>query len=132
MPFLSRLDQLDHPKPGWIALLILGFLISWPIGLALFGILLWTGRLDGWKRAGVALWQEGIGPMRNSGTWWQPHSSGNNAFDSYRSETLRRLEDEEKEFRDFLNRLRAAKDKSEFDQFMADRCNQSGSTTSQS
>jgi hypothetical protein len=132
MPFLSRMEQWDHPKPGWIALLILGFLISWPIGLVLFGILLWTGRLDGWKRAGVALWQEGIGPMRNPGTWWQPYSSGNNAFDSYRSETLRRLEDEEKEFRDFLNRLRAAKDKSEFDQFMADRRNQSGSTTSQS
>ena len=64
--------------------------------------------------------------MRSPGTWWQPQSSGNNAFDDYRSETLRRLEEEEKEFRDFLNRLRAAKDKSEFDQFMADRRNQSG------
>jgi hypothetical protein len=36
---------------------------------------------------------------------------------------LRRLEDEQREFRDFLARLRAAKDKTEFDQFMAERGN---------
>ena len=50
-------------------------------------------------------------------------SSGNRAFDEYRAETLRRLEEEQKEFRDFLDRLRMAKDKAEFDQFMADRRN---------
>ena len=48
-------------------------------------------------------------------------SSGNRAFDEYRSETLKRLEDEQREFREFLERLRFAKDKTEFDQFMADR-----------
>ena len=52
--------------------------------------------------------------------WGRP-SSGNHAFDEYRTETLRRLEDEQREFRDFLDRLRFAKDKTEFDQFMADR-----------
>ena len=60
--------------------------------------------------------------MRSAGTWWQPsRSSGNRAFDDYREETLRRLEDEQREFRDFLARLRMAKDKAEFDQFMAER-----------
>ena len=54
---------------------------------------------------------------------WGPPSSGNHAFDEYRTETLRRLEDEQREFRDFLERLRFAKDKAEFDQFMADRRN---------
>ena len=34
-------------------------------------------------------------------------------------ETLRRLEEEQTEFKDFLDRLRHAKDKEEFDQFMA-------------
>ena len=34
-------------------------------------------------------------------------------------ETLRRLEEEQTEFREFLDRLRHAKDKEEFDQFMA-------------
>ena len=48
-------------------------------------------------------------------------SSGNNAFDEYREATLKRLEEEQREFRSFLDRLRHAKDKSEFDQFMADR-----------
>jgi hypothetical protein len=57
--------------------------------------------------------------------WWQGGrgggSSGNVAFDEYRDETLRRLEAEQSEFQDFLERLRHAKDKAEFDQFMADR-----------
>ena len=57
------------------------------------------------------------------GPWGGPRSSGNHAFDEYRTETLRRLEDEQREFRDFLDRLRFAKDKQEFDQFMADRRN---------
>lgn len=48
-------------------------------------------------------------------------SSGNAAFDEYREETLRRLEEEQREFREFLGRLRKAKDKQEFDQFMTDR-----------
>jgi hypothetical protein len=60
--------------------------------------------------------------MRSAGTWWQPsRSSGNRAFDEYRAETLQRLEEEQREFREFLERLRLAKDKAEFDQFMADR-----------
>lgn len=48
-------------------------------------------------------------------------SSGNNAFDAYKSETLRRLEEEQDNFEAFLKRLRDAKDKAEFDQFMQDR-----------
>ena len=48
-------------------------------------------------------------------------SSGNRAFDEYRAETLRRLEEEQREFKEFLDRLRHAKDKAEFDQFMAER-----------
>ena len=47
--------------------------------------------------------------------------SGNRAFDDYRSETLRRLEDEQREFVEYLERLRQARDKQEFDQFMAER-----------
>jgi hypothetical protein len=36
---------------------------------------------------------------------------------------LKRLEDEQREFREFLDRLRFAKDKTEFDAFMAERRN---------
>ena len=42
-------------------------------------------------------------------------------FDEYKAETLRRMEEEQKEFGSFLDRLRFAKDKAEFDQFMAER-----------
>ena len=48
-------------------------------------------------------------------------SSGNTAFDAYKADTLRRLEEEQTAFQDFLERLRDAKDKAEFDQFMEDR-----------
>ena len=48
-------------------------------------------------------------------------SSGNAAFDEYKAETLKRLEDEQAEFSDFLTNLRKARDKAEFDQFMQSR-----------
>jgi hypothetical protein len=123
MSALARLDEWEHPRPIWILLLILSFWVSWPIGVVLFAYLMWSGRLEGWKRAGLNLWNEGIGPMRLPGTGWTRRSSGNNAFDEYRADTLRRLEDEKKEFQIFLDRLRAAKDRAEFDQFMSERGN---------
>ena len=43
-------------------------------------------------------------------------SSGNAAFDEYRAGTPRRLKDEQKEFVEFLERLRKVRDKAEFDQ----------------
>jgi len=58
-----------------------------------------------------------------SGAWSAGPPSGNRAFDEYRADTLRRLEEEQREFKDFLERLRMAKDKAEFDQFMAERRN---------
>lgn len=68
------------------------------------------------------------GRMEKAGERWgrsQQRTSGNSAFDAYREETLRRLEDEQHEFREFLHRLRFAKDKTEFDQFMTERRNRS-------
>ena len=64
-------------------------------------------RASGWSAIGAAA--AGFGPS----------SSGNRAFDDYRAETLKRLEDEQREFKEFLERLRFAKDRAEFDQFMA-------------
>ena len=59
--------------------------------------------------------------FRGGRDWFGPSASGNRAFDDYRTDTLKRLEDEQREFKDFLERLRFAKDRAEFDQFMADR-----------
>src|SRR5215510_12779922 len=114
MPIVAKIDELG--KPAWIALMILGFIVWWPLGLATLAYLIWSRRMMcGHSRS---LWRQNA--MQRSGTWWQP-SSGNRAFDEYKMETLRRLEEEQREFREFLDRLRHAKDKAEFDQFMADR-----------
>jgi Protein of unknown function (DUF2852) len=47
--------------------------------------------------------------------------TGNGSFDAYRADVLKRLEDEQTRFVSFLDRLRDAKDKSQFDTFMDDR-----------
>jgi hypothetical protein len=118
MPIVTMLDELG--KPAWIALAILGFMIWWPVGLATLAFIIGSGRMSCWK--GVNRWQGPADRRQHPGTWWQPmRSSGNRAFDEYREETLRRLEEEQREFKDFLARLRMAKDKAEFDQFMAER-----------
>jgi hypothetical protein len=119
MPIVAKLDELG--KPAWIALIILGFMVWWPVGLATLAFIIGSGRMS-LKGGSVTRWHEAANQMRSAGTWWHPsRSSGNRAFDEYREETLRRLEDEQREFQDFLVRLRAAKDKAEFDQFMAER-----------
>jgi hypothetical protein len=137
MPITAKLDEFG--KPAWVALIVLGFWVFWPLGLAILAFTLWSGRMgcghhsyDRWQhkmdrlqrkmdwvrsRMGGTPWSGGA----SAGPTWRGPSSGNRAFDEYRSETLRRLEDEQREFHDFLDRLRMAKDKAEFDQFMSER-----------
>ena len=117
MPIVAKLDELG--KPAWIALMILGFFVWWPFGLATLAFMMGSGRMTSWKGRDMTRWY-GAGP---AGTWWypSPRPSGNRAFDEYREDTLRRLEEEQREFQEFLVRLRMAKDKAEFDQFMAER-----------
>ncbi len=61
----------------------------------------------------------------DDGAKYRARPTSHPAFDEYRASTLRRLEAEQREFQDFVSRLRAAKDKAEFDQFMAERQKQS-------
>ena len=73
-----------------------------------------------WKHARAGRWHQRMHSA--PGRWYRmEQSSGNRAFDEYREDTLRRLEAEQREFKEFLDRLRHAKDKAEFDQFMAER-----------
>lgn len=121
MELAYKLDS--YGKPAWIALTVLGFMAWWPLGLAILAFAIGSGRFACGKR-GFNRWQEqGNDAMKYGfGSWTRPTpSSGNRAFDEYRQDTLRRLEEEQKEFKDFLERLRQAKDKAEFDQFMAER-----------
>ncbi len=117
-----RPRMLDTPwHPGWIAVTVLGFIIWWPIGLALLFFTLGSRKMGCWSHQDR--WANKMERMKNrmerGGFPFGPSTSGNRAFDEYRMETLRRLEDEQKEFREFLDRLRHAKDKEEFDLFMA-------------
>lgn len=130
MTLPQRLDDIG--KPAWIFLMVLGFIFFWPAGLAILAYLIWSGRMGCWTRGGNSRWQERMDRMQEKANRWaagfQPRSSGNAAFDEYRAETLRRLEEEEREFKEFLTRLRQAKDKAEFDQFMAERRRPQGPT----
>ena len=125
----------------------LGRILFWPIGLAALVFMVATGRFGCRRRRWSQQGQDAQGQANQGGNSWQscmpswsrawgnwgggngsggdhtptPPSSGNHAFDEYRAETLRRLEEEQNEFSSFLERLRFAKDKAEFDQFMADR-----------
>jgi hypothetical protein len=117
----AHLDQMG--KPAWIALTVLAFVAFWPLGIAVLVFLMWSGRMGMWSRGCGGRWGGWQDRMQRApGRWHHERgSSGNRAFDDYREETLKRLEDEQREFRDFLDRLRHAKDKAEFDEFMSDR-----------
>jgi len=131
-----------------ILLTIVGFMLWWPLGLVILGFMIarrkfnrrcdpsyagdgqmlnWGHGSDRWNRK-MARMQDKMERMasrmdrgRATGEWFGPSTSGNRAFDDYRAETLKRLEDEQREFKDFLGRLRFAKDRAEFDQFMSQR-----------
>jgi hypothetical protein len=135
-----------------IAAMVIGFVLFWPIGLAILGYLIWRKKMaerDDMMPAtvgGGVDWRAEKAQMRADlrtmkQEWkarWRGgaagfggvmgRTSGNAAFDDYRSEVLRRLEEErrrldeeQRHFGDFLLRLKRAKDQEEFDRFMAER-----------
>lgn len=116
----KRRARGHRPWRGWeIALMVVGFAVFWPAGLA---ILFWILRE---KRRGADLpipaWFNRVGaPGRRGG--------GNSAFEEWKRAELERLEEErrklahaESEFAAFLEQLQRAEDREEFDRFMAER-----------
>ncbi|MDQ1848226.1 DUF2852 domain-containing protein [Gemmobacter fulvus] len=103
-------------RPAWFAAMILGFVFVWPVGLALLAYMIWSKRMFSKSACSSRRATRFGGPFSAAG-----RSSGNSAFDAYKSEMLKRLEDEQEAFESFLQRLRDAKDKQEFDSFMDDR-----------
>lgn len=111
-------DWLDERgKWAWIAAMVLGFILFWPVGLALLAYMIW----------GKQMFARSCGHHRHRDHAWGRHAmragqpTGNHAFDSYKAEALRRLEEEQEAFETFLQRLRNSKDKAEFDAFMEER-----------
>jgi hypothetical protein len=97
-------------KGAWIGATVLGLIFFWPVGLALLAYMIWSKKMftsscNSHRRAHRMHWK----------------TSGNSAFDAYRMDTLDRLAQEQKDFEEFMNRLRKAKDKAEFDEFLNER-----------
>jgi uncharacterized protein DUF2852 len=144
---IARID--DVGKLAWIGLMVLGFIVYWPLGLAILAFIIWSGRMGcGWHRGDIEQWRtRAIERVNRAAEHWErkrtrwddrrrhwagPHGgshggglneTGNRAFDEYRTEALRRLEEEANEFRTFLERLRMARDRAEFDEYMKERRN---------
>ena len=93
--------------PLTIAAIVLGFIVWWPIGLAIIAYVLWGGNVD------ESINQQ-LKKLRTTKT-------GNRAFDDYKEATLARLEEEQEAFSEFVEKLRQARDREEFERFMAER-----------
>jgi hypothetical protein len=125
-------------RPGWtpltIALMVLGFFVFWPLGLAMLAYILWGDRLPEFRRSAEGVRDDFKRSF--SGCGWQARrdhhhgfgQSGNAAFDDYRAAELKRLDEERRkleeeraEFDAFVRNLRRARDQEEFDRFKAER-----------
>lgn len=119
-------------RPAWtpatIALMVIGFMVFWPLGLAMLAYILWGDRLEGFKRDVNRSTDNFFAGCRRH-TRERPHArTGNVAFDDWREKELERLAEERRkleemrgEFDEYVRELRRAKDQDEFDRFMSDR-----------
>lgn len=108
----GALDRRWHPVE--LTAMIVGFVLFWPIGLAILAWKKWTGTTAGGRPS--------MRPLMG------PGDTGNSAFEDYKSAELARLEEErrglfeaQEQFGAHLDRLKRARDRAEFDQFMAER-----------
>ena len=129
-----------------IIAMVLGFIVFWPIGLAVLGYKYWQGRSGGPdlksfvsdrfedartmmsqnSTAQNSFWNCGSA-MKRASRSYQP-STGNMAFDEWRAAELarldeerRKLDDAQREFSEYVDELRRAKDREEFERFMTER-----------
>ncbi|MER0236581.1 DUF2852 domain-containing protein [Fulvimarina sp. MAC8] len=122
-------------RPAWtpatIALMVGGFFVFWPLGLAVLAYILWGDRLDAFKRDVNTSTDRFFGGLKRAGfdasSFGAPRT-GNVAFDDWRDAELKRLDEERRklheasaEFEAYARELRRAKDQEEFDRFMKDR-----------
>jgi hypothetical protein len=114
-----------------LATMVLGFMVFWPIGLAVFAYKMWQRKsgADDLQTVVTAKWNEARASWTRSSGWsWSLAGTGNAAFDQWKAAELarleaerRKLEDAAREFAEFLDTVRHAKDREEFDRFMAER-----------
>lgn len=116
-------------RPAWtpatIALMVLGFMVFWPLGLAMLAYIIWGDRFEVFKREVNDVTDNFA---KNFKGRTQSMRTGNVAFDDWREAELKRLHEERMkldelraEFDDYSRELRRAKDQEEFDRFMSAR-----------
>jgi hypothetical protein len=120
--FFARTEAwLDaRGRAAWITAMVGGYIMFWPVGLALTAYMVINNKFSGSGNRRTC--------RRGHHSVHMNRTTGNAAFDTYKDETLRRLEEEQTNFEEFLERLREAKDKAEFDQFMDERGGSAKST----
>jgi hypothetical protein len=137
-----RRDHLPIIRPAWtpatIALMVAGFIIFFPLGLAMLAYIIWGERFHAWRdgtmSAREAMTTEFKGRGKRDFAHRPSHGfsasarTGNVAFDAWRDTELDRLAEERRkldalrdEFDAYARELRRAKDQDEFDRFMRER-----------
>jgi len=134
--------------PFELVAIVLGFIFFWPLGLAALGYKYWQRKNGGTDLDTVAAnafqsarsamggfpsWAKTTNPGQTWAHGFTTHT-GNAAFDEWKSAELsrleaerRRLEDAHREFSDWLDTIRRAKDREEFERFMNERRGKAGS-----
>lgn len=137
------MNQSAYIRPDWtpatIALMVLGFVVFWPLGLAMLAYILFGERLRDFKREANRRMDESPFGARWKREWGRgscrtrPSETGNAAFDEWRRTEMDRIEAERRkldemraEFDRYMNELRRARDREEFDRFMRERGNRNG------
>jgi hypothetical protein len=113
-----------------IVLMIVGFAVFWPLGLAMLAWIIWGDEIGRKTEELKTQFKSFSDRAPNFGRGFQGgpfRDTGNVAFDEYRAQELKRLEEERRkldemrnEFETFLKELRRVKDQEEFDRFMRD------------
>ena len=131
----ARRAHCGHLRGSWgplnIAAMIGGFIIYWPLGLAVlaYNMFAQPGDFSRWVDQVKSWLREHRGPRHHRRADQHPYgATGNAAFDEYRSrmmhtldEERQRLEAEVQAFRQFQEDLRRTHDREEFDRFMAEK-----------
>ncbi|MCM2294414.1 DUF2852 domain-containing protein [Allorhizobium sp. BGMRC 0089] len=128
------MNQSALLRPDWtpatVALMVLGFVVFWPLGLAMLAYILFGERFRHFKhmaneKADSVFSGFRTGCHRRYGAWSE---TGNVAFDDWRDAELKRIEEERRkleamreDFEAYVRELRRAKDQEEFDRFMRQR-----------
>ena len=130
-------------RPIELVAMILGFIVFWPIGLAILLIKIWqkkTGhegdmvgfaqtRFDEMRERSRGHWDRFGGGFGPRGPGWGGYSNtGNRAFDEWKKMEVERIEEErrkleaaQREFGEYLAHLRMARDRDEFERFKTER-----------